>query len=68
MAIDVLVHIADDGHVSSEGALKAILEEEIRETKLPLGADVKVKREKNILLGSVKNSLSRLPRFYRRAS
>ena len=42
MAFDVLVHIADDGHVSSEDGLRAILESPIRDTKLPLGAEVKV--------------------------
>ena len=45
MAINVLVHIADDGHVSSEEGLRAILESPIRDTKLPLGAEVKVKRK-----------------------
>ena len=45
MAINVLVHIADDGHVSSEDGLRAILESPIRDTKLPLGAEVKVGRE-----------------------
>ena len=45
MAFDVLVHIADDGHVSSEDGLRAILESPIRDTKLPLGAEVKVGRE-----------------------
>ena len=45
MAFDVLVHIADDGHVSSEAGLRAILESPIRDTKLPLGAEVKVGKE-----------------------
>ena len=45
MAFDVLVHIADDGHVSSEDGLRAILESPIRDTKLPLGAEVKVGKE-----------------------
>ena len=44
MAINVVVHIADDGHVSSEEGLRAILESPIRDTKLPLGAEVKVNR------------------------
>jgi hypothetical protein len=44
MSIDLVVHIADDGHVATEEKLRSILEAPIRDTKLPLGADVRVSR------------------------
>lgn len=47
MAIRVLVHIAGDGKADaelSEEKLKSILESPIKDTKLPLGADVTVSR------------------------
>ena len=46
MSIHVLVHVADDGS-SEDGEelrLKSLLEDPIKDTKLPLGADVTVSR------------------------
>ncbi|XP_071743168.1 uncharacterized protein [Lepeophtheirus salmonis] len=44
MSFSMIVHIADDGKNSTEERLKSVLETPIKDTKLPLGADVTVSR------------------------
>lgn len=44
MAIQMLVHIADDGRIITDKRLQSLLEDPIKDTKLPLGADVTVSR------------------------
>ncbi|TRY69249.1 hypothetical protein TCAL_13171 [Tigriopus californicus] len=44
MAIQIVVHIADDGRIITDKRLQSILEDPIKDTKLPLGADVTVSR------------------------
>ena len=45
MAIEVLVHLAEDGNdLNTEEKLQSVLESPIKDTKLPLGADVTVSR------------------------
>ena len=45
LAIEVLVHLAEDGnHLQSNEQLQSILDSPIKDTKLPLGADVTVSR------------------------
>ena len=45
LAIEDLVHLAEDGnHLQSNEQLQSILDSPIKDTKLPLGADVTVSR------------------------